>query len=69
MLRGGCLLCSFVVAGIYEISGHNQHSSFVLGCRFKDIRRNLQKDIGESSVQSLIASHCHGMGKSNVSVK
>ncbi|XP_042669964.1 cyclin-dependent kinase inhibitor 3 isoform X1 [Centrocercus urophasianus] len=31
------------------------------GCRFKDIRRNLQKDIGESSVQSLIASHCHGM--------
>ncbi|XP_031409597.1 cyclin-dependent kinase inhibitor 3 isoform X2 [Meleagris gallopavo] len=31
------------------------------GCRFKDIRRNLQKDIGESSDQCVSASHCHGM--------
>lgn len=47
VLRGGCLLCSSVVAGIYEMWGHNQRSSFVLGCRFKDVRRNLQKDIDE----------------------
>ncbi|KAK4821860.1 hypothetical protein QYF61_004337 [Mycteria americana] len=36
------------------------------GCRFKDVRRNLQKDIGESSGQCISASHFRVTGENNM---